>query len=238
MASWGSLPQPGGRAQSLAAQRNTLAHMPAHPSCSLPARRQGALRVMATASRPQARVVAAPPSKETMEQTSESPQTKQPGKDVQGPVILNGQVQFAIHNKCSWVINCAFTCQCTVQLEVSANNAIAFPRNFTLDSGGVCAESSCQCKRFCSTAGATAACEAVCRCAGPHTPTLSVVPLPILQTLHSLSKNRLEMINSISDYVEERVLPVLKPVSKCWQPYDMLPKPEDPDFVDQVLSQT
>lgn len=30
------------------------------------------------------------------------------------------------------------------------------------------------------------------------------------------------------------MLPVLKPVSKCWQPYDMLPKPEDPDFVDQV----
>ena len=54
------------------------------------------------------------------------------------------------------------------------------------------------------------------------------------QTLHSLSKNRLELINSIAPYVEERVLPVLKPVSKCWQPYDMLPKPEDPDFVDQV----
>jgi acyl-[acyl-carrier-protein] desaturase len=58
-------------------------------------------------------------------------------------------------------------------------------------------------------------------------------PAP-LQTLHSLSKNRLELINSIAPYVEERVLPVLKPVSKCWQPYDMLPKPEDPDFVDQV----
>jgi acyl-[acyl-carrier-protein] desaturase len=55
-----------------------------------------------------------------------------------------------------------------------------------------------------------------------------------VQTLHSLSKNRLELINSIAPYVEERVLPVLKPVSKCWQPYDMLPKPEDPDFVDQV----
>ena len=44
---------------------------------------------------------------------------------------------------------------------------------------------------------------------------------PFVQTLHSLSKNRLELINSIAPYVEERVLPVLKPVSKCWQPYDM-----------------
>lgn len=57
-----------------------------------------------------------------------------------------------------------------------------------------------------------------------------------VQTLHSLSKNRLELLNSMAPYVEEKVLPVLKPVSKCWQPYDMLPKPEDPDFVDQVCS--
>ena len=57
-----------------------------------------------------------------------------------------------------------------------------------------------------------------------------------MQTLHSLSKNRLEMINSIAPYVEERVLPVLKPVSKCWQPYDMLPKSEDPDFIDKVCT--
>lgn len=105
---------------------------------------------------------------------------------------------------------------------------LPIPRNFTLDSGGVCAESLYVQEILLDSR----------RCAGPHTPILSVVPLPILQTLHSLSKNRLEMINSISDYVEERVLPVLKPVSKCWQPYDMLPKPEDPDFIDQVLSQT
>ncbi len=38
----------------------------------------------------------------------------------------------------------------------------------------------------------------------------------------------------MAGFVEERVLPVLKPVDKCWQPYDMLPKPEDPDFIDQV----
>lgn len=64
--------------------------------------------------------------------------------------------------------------------------------------------------------------------------TTSLSGLLLLQTLHSLSKHRLELINSIAPYVEEKVLPVLKPVDKCWQPYDMLPKSEDPDFIDKV----
>mmetsp|Transcript_11276 Transcript_11276/g.33886 ORF Transcript_11276/g.33886 Transcript_11276/m.33886 type:complete len:429 (+) Transcript_11276:175-1461(+) len=54
------------------------------------------------------------------------------------------------------------------------------------------------------------------------------------QTLHSLSKNRLEMINSIAGYVEERVLPVLKDVDKCWQPADLLPDPASDTFIDEV----
>lgn len=32
----------------------------------------------------------------------------------------------------------------------------------------------------------------------------------------------------------EQVLPILKPVEKCWQPQDFLPDPESPDFLDAV----
>lgn len=56
-----------------------------------------------------------------------------------------------------------------------------------------------------------------------------------LQTLHSLSANKLELINSIAGYVEDRVLPVLKDVDKCWQPADMLPDPSSDTFIDEVL---
>lgn len=34
-----------------------------------------------------------------------------------------------------------------------------------------------------------------------------------------------------------QVLPVLKPVDKCWQPADFLPPSEDPDFLDMVRLQ-
>jgi hypothetical protein len=35
-----------------------------------------------------------------------------------------------------------------------------------------------------------------------------------------------------------QVLPILKPVDKCWQPSDFLPPPEDPDFIDKVREKT
>lgn len=54
------------------------------------------------------------------------------------------------------------------------------------------------------------------------------------QVLHSLSSERLDIVNSISGHVEENVLPLLKPVDKCWQPADFLPPSEDPDFIDKV----
>ncbi len=63
---------------------------------------------------------------------------------------------------------------------------------------------------------------------------MKIVLLYSLQTLHSLGANRLEMINSISGYVEERVLPVLKDVDKCWQPADLLPDPASDTFLDEV----
>lgn len=31
-----------------------------------------------------------------------------------------------------------------------------------------------------------------------------------------------------------QVMPLLKPVDKCWQPADFLPASEDPDFLDKV----
>ena len=54
------------------------------------------------------------------------------------------------------------------------------------------------------------------------------------QVLHSLGKERLELVNSMTDYVAERVVPILKPVDKCWQPADFLPKPESDSFIDEV----
>lgn len=54
------------------------------------------------------------------------------------------------------------------------------------------------------------------------------------QVLHSLSKERLELVNSLEGYVSERVLPLLKPVDKCWQPADFLPDPSQGDYLDQL----
>lgn len=62
-------------------------------------------------------------------------------------------------------------------------------------------------------------------------------PGPIImdgQILHSLPPKRLELVNGMSDYVEQQVYPLLKPVDKCWQPYDFLPRSEDADFMDKV----
>jgi acyl-[acyl-carrier-protein] desaturase len=54
------------------------------------------------------------------------------------------------------------------------------------------------------------------------------------QILHSLPPKRLEIVNSMDTFAAEQVLPLLKPVDKCWQPQDFLPDPESPDFLDQV----
>lgn len=54
------------------------------------------------------------------------------------------------------------------------------------------------------------------------------------QVLHSLTPARLEIIESMGDFAEEKVLPLLKDTEECWQPQDFLPDPESPDFLDQV----
>lgn len=54
------------------------------------------------------------------------------------------------------------------------------------------------------------------------------------QVLHSLTPARLELVNSMSDFAAEQVVPLLKPVDKLWQPQDFLPDPESPDFLDAI----
>ena len=59
-------------------------------------------------------------------------------------------------------------------------------------------------------------------------------PCCALQILHSIGKERLELVNSMTDHVVERVLPLLKPVDKCWQPADFLPQSGSDTFLDEV----
>lgn len=54
------------------------------------------------------------------------------------------------------------------------------------------------------------------------------------QVLHSITQERLELIGGMDDYVEREIVPLLKPVDKCWQPADYLPAPEAPEFLDAV----
>ncbi|EFN56251.1 hypothetical protein CHLNCDRAFT_35190 [Chlorella variabilis] len=54
------------------------------------------------------------------------------------------------------------------------------------------------------------------------------------QVLHSATKEQLDVVASMDKYAEEHVLPILKPVEKCWQAQDFLPHPESPDFLDHV----
>ena len=55
-----------------------------------------------------------------------------------------------------------------------------------------------------------------------------------LDKQHRLTPERLELVQSMGQFAEEKVLPVLHPVDKLWQPQDFLPDPESPDFEDQV----
>ena len=60
---------------------------------------------------------------------------------------------------------------------------------------------------------------------------------PILicgQVSHSLTKEREELILGMSDWVTEEVMPILKPVDKCWQPADILPEPSKEEFFDEI----
>ncbi|GIL44757.1 hypothetical protein Vafri_2264 [Volvox africanus] len=55
------------------------------------------------------------------------------------------------------------------------------------------------------------------------------------QVLHSITEKELDVVRSLEDgYLQTQVVPLLKPVDKCWQPADFLPPSEDADFLDKV----
>lgn len=58
---------------------------------------------------------------------------------------------------------------------------------------------------------------------------------PHNQVLHSITAERLEIVRSIDDHIENQVFPILKDSEACWQPAEFLPDSSSPDFVDEVL---
>lgn len=54
------------------------------------------------------------------------------------------------------------------------------------------------------------------------------------QTAHSLTRERLEVVQSMDVWAEEKLLPLLKPVESCWQPQDHLPDPGNEGFLEEV----
>ncbi|KAL0306886.1 UNVERIFIED_CONTAM: Stearoyl-[acyl-carrier-protein] 9-desaturase 6, chloroplastic [Sesamum radiatum] len=63
-------------------------------------------------------------------------------------------------------------------------------------------------------------------------------PSTILQRriTHPMPPEKLEVFKSLESWVSKDILPLLKPVSKCWQPSEFLPDPTRPtdDFIDKV----
>lgn len=75
-----------------------------------------------------------------------------------------------------------------------------------------------------------------CAVAAPEASTRpSPLILPNGQIAHSASKEMLECINSMDKFADEKIVPLLKPVDKCWQPQDFLPDPEAPEFMDAIM---
>eukprot|EP00199_Chlamydomonas_sp_CCMP681_P002230 CAMPEP_0119103992 /NCGR_PEP_ID=MMETSP1180-20130426/2318_1 /TAXON_ID=3052 ORGANISM="Chlamydomonas cf sp, Strain CCMP681" /NCGR_SAMPLE_ID=MMETSP1180 /ASSEMBLY_ACC=CAM_ASM_000741 /LENGTH=399 /DNA_ID=CAMNT_0007088635 /DNA_START=42 /DNA_END=1241 /DNA_ORIENTATION=- len=54
------------------------------------------------------------------------------------------------------------------------------------------------------------------------------------QVLHSITEARLDVVRNMKGFMQANVVPLLKPVDKCWQPNDLLPQSEDPDFFDKL----
>ncbi|XP_077252977.1 stearoyl-[acyl-carrier-protein] 9-desaturase, chloroplastic-like isoform X3 [Tasmannia lanceolata] len=55
-----------------------------------------------------------------------------------------------------------------------------------------------------------------------------------VQITHSMPHEKIEIFNSLHDWVGENILVYLKPIEKCWQPQDFLPDPASEDFYEQV----
>ena len=58
----------------------------------------------------------------------------------------------------------------------------------------------------------------------------------ILQILHTISNEQLELVNSMAPYMEKTVLPILKETKSLWQPSDFLPESSSETFLDEVSS--
>ncbi|CAI7750913.1 unnamed protein product [Closterium sp. NIES-54] len=54
------------------------------------------------------------------------------------------------------------------------------------------------------------------------------------QRAHTISPEKLELVQSLEGWAEETLLPLLKPVESAWQPSDFLPSPEKESFLDEV----
>ncbi|KAG9137956.1 hypothetical protein Leryth_025506 [Lithospermum erythrorhizon] len=69
-------------------------------------------------------------------------------------------------------------------------------------------------------------------------PPISAVAAPPLRpnVTHSMPPEKVEVFNSMEPWATKWVLPLLKPVDKCWQPNEFLPDPTKPsgDFFDEV----
>lgn len=56
----------------------------------------------------------------------------------------------------------------------------------------------------------------------------------LLQILHTISNEQLELVNSMAPYMEKSVLPILKETKTLWQPADFLPESSSETFIDEV----
>ncbi|KAL8544657.1 hypothetical protein ACS0TY_005043 [Phlomoides rotata] len=54
------------------------------------------------------------------------------------------------------------------------------------------------------------------------------------QVTHPLPPEKREIFTSLNGWAEENILPLLKPVEKCWQPSDFLPDPASEGFEEEV----
>ncbi|XP_077253007.1 stearoyl-[acyl-carrier-protein] 9-desaturase, chloroplastic-like isoform X1 [Tasmannia lanceolata] len=55
-----------------------------------------------------------------------------------------------------------------------------------------------------------------------------------VQITYSMPPQKIEIFNSLQDWVDEKILVHLKPAEKCWQPQDFLPDPVSEGFYEQV----
>ncbi|XP_078437968.1 stearoyl-[acyl-carrier-protein] 9-desaturase, chloroplastic-like [Wolffia australiana] len=61
----------------------------------------------------------------------------------------------------------------------------------------------------------------------------SVTP-KLNEGVNRMDQEKLEVLASMDSWVEENILPLLRPVEKSWQPQDFLPEPSNGAFLDEV----